>query len=103
MGYDGEGQLGIGTVTTTNLPATNQPVQVLGAYNRLADKYSGGTYLQFYFVGIANANYALEGSTSLSAPDWNPQWTNIANSYGVWIASLPIPGTNCFWRIRSAP
>jgi hypothetical protein len=64
----------------------------------------GGTNIQLSFVGIANSNYALDRSSSLSPPNWVPQVTNVAGSFGALIfTNAPDATTNNFWRIRSVP
>lgn len=64
----------------------------------------GGTNMQLNFVGVANGNYALDRSTSLSPPNWIPQATNSANSYGALLfTNTPDATTNNFWRVRSVP
>jgi hypothetical protein len=60
--------------------------------------------MQLNFVGVANANYALDRSSSLSPPNWSPQLTNAASSFGPLVFSnAPEATTNNFWRIRSVP
>ena len=62
----------------------------------------GGTNMQLSFVGVANANYALDRSSSLSPPNWIPQATNPAGSFGALVFTNPPDATtNNFWRIRS--
>jgi len=98
MGSNG-GQLGDGTLTSTN-----RPEQILAAYNQIFGQLLGGTNMQLSFVGIANANYALDRSFSLAPPNWLPQVTNPANSFGALVfTNPPNPATNNFWRIRSVP
>jgi hypothetical protein len=64
----------------------------------------GGTNMQLNFVGIANANYALDRASSLSPPNWIPQATNPASSFGPLVFTNPPDATtNNFWRIRSVP
>jgi alpha-tubulin suppressor-like RCC1 family protein len=98
MGSDDDGQLGDGTYNFS----TNQPEQILAAYNQISGQLMGGTNMQLNFVGIANANYALERSSSLSPPNWIPQATNPAGSFGALVfTNAPDATTNNFWRIRS--
>jgi hypothetical protein len=60
--------------------------------------------MQLSFVGIAGTNYALDRSFSLSPPNWIPQVTNPANSFGALVfTNTPNAATNNFWRIRSVP
>ena len=101
MGYNNDGQLGDGT--TNNM---NRPEQILGPYNQIqtTGQPLGGTNLQLSFVGVANANYALDWSSSLSPANWIPQATNPASSFGPLVfTNAPVLATNNFWRIRSVP
>lgn len=99
MGYNPDGELGDGTFSNTN-----RPEQILAAYNQIFGRLLGGTNMQLSFVGIARANYALDRSTSLSLPNWIPQLTNPAGSFGALVFSNPPVATmNNFWRIRSVP
>jgi alpha-tubulin suppressor-like RCC1 family protein len=99
MGINSSGQLGDGT-----LKSTNRPEQILAAYNQISRWILRGTNMQLSFVGIANANYALERSSSLSPPNWIPQATNLAGSFGALVFTNPPDATtNNFWRIRSVP
>jgi alpha-tubulin suppressor-like RCC1 family protein len=97
MGYNGVGQLGDGTYNDTN-----RPVQIVAAYNLISGQLLGGTNMQLSFVGIARTNYALDRATSLSPPNWIPQATNPASSFGPLVfTNSPVAATNNFWRIRS--
>ena len=99
MGINGDGQLGDGTYNKTN-----RPEQIVAAYNQISGQLMGGTNMQLSFVGIANANYALDRSSSLSPPNWIPQATNPAGSFGALVfTNPPDAATNNFWRIRSVP
>jgi alpha-tubulin suppressor-like RCC1 family protein len=99
MGSDNFGALGDGAPTSTN-----RPVQILAAYNQISGQLVSGTNMQLSFVGIANANYALDRSSNLSPPNWIPQVTNSASSYGAMVfTNTPVLATNNFWRIRSVP
>ena len=101
MGYNNDGQLGDGT--TNNM---NRPEQILGPYNQIqtTGQPLGGTNMQLSFVGVANANYALDWSGSLSPANWIPQATNPASSFGPLVfTNAPVLATNNFWRIRSVP
>ena len=99
MGIDGSGQLGDGLTTSVN-----RPKQILGPYNQICCQLLGGTNMQLNFVGIANTNYALDRSSSLSPPNWIPQATNPASSFGPLVFTNPPDATtNNFWRIRSVP
>ncbi len=99
MGANESGQLGDGT---TNSVARAE--QILAAYNQISGQPLNGTNMQLSFVGIANANYALDRSLSLSPPNWIPQITNQASSYGPLIlTNAPVVTTNNFWRIRLVP
>src|SRR5208282_2659830 len=82
----------------------DRPEQILAAYNQISGQLSGGTNMQLNFVGVANANYALDRSSSLSPPNWIPQATNPAGSFGALVFTNPPDATtNNFWRIRSVP
>ena len=101
MGYNNDGQLGDGT--TNNM---NRPEQILGPYNQIqtTGQPLGSTNLQLSFVGVANANYALDWSGSLSPANWIPQATNPASSFGPLVfTNAPVLATDNFWRIRSVP
>jgi alpha-tubulin suppressor-like RCC1 family protein len=99
MGADGYGQLGDGTCNSTN-----QPEEILAAYNQLSGQLLGGTNMQLSFVGMAGTNYALDRATSLSPPNWIPQLSNLAGSFGALVFTNPPDATtNNFWRIRSVP
>jgi alpha-tubulin suppressor-like RCC1 family protein len=101
MGFNGDGELGDGTYNNTNRP---ERIVVNPSYNQITGQLLGGTNMQLSFVGIANANYALDYSTSLSPPNWIPQATNPAGSFGALVFSnAPDATTNNFWRIRSVP
>jgi alpha-tubulin suppressor-like RCC1 family protein len=99
MGYNEYGQLGDGTYNSTN-----RPEQIVGPYNQISGQLMAGTKMQLNFVGIANANYALDRASSLSPPNWIPQATNPAGSFGPLVfTNAPDATTNNFWRIRSVP
>ena len=101
MGFDGFGNLGDGSTTSTN-----RPKQILGPYNQIqtTGQLFGGTNMQLNFVGIATNKYALDRSSSLSPANWIPQATNAASSFGPLVfTNTPDLTTNNFWRIRSVP
>jgi alpha-tubulin suppressor-like RCC1 family protein len=101
MGDNFYGQLGDGDGNYNN---TNRPEQTLAAYNQITGQVLSGGNMQLSFVGIAIANYALDRSSSLSPPNWMPQVTNAATSWGALVfTNTPDPTTNNFWRIRSVP
>jgi len=103
MGDDAYGELGDGTYGGL-WGCTNQPEQILAAYNQISGQVLSGGKMQLSFVGIANANYALDRSASLSPTNWIPQVTNAAGSFGALVfTNTPDPTTNNFWRIRSVP
>ena len=99
MGNNDEFQLGDGTRNSVN-----RPKQILAAYNQIVSQPLSGGSMQLFFEGIAGANYALERSFSLTPPNWLPQVTNPANSFGALVfTNSPDLATNNFWRIRSVP
>ena|ERR1035438_606053 len=99
MGDNSSGAFGDGT-----FHSTNRPEQILAAYNQISGQLVGWTNVQLSFVGIANANYALDRTFNLSPPNWIPQATNAAGSFGALVfTNTPDPTTNNFWRIRSVP
>ncbi|HEX5398077.1 MAG TPA: chromosome condensation regulator [Verrucomicrobiae bacterium] len=100
MGWNQFGQLGDGTLNQIN----NRPEQILAAYNQLSGQLLGTGDIRLSFAGVANMSYALDRSFSLSPPNWMPQATNPANSFGALIlTNTPDLTTNNFWRIRSVP
>jgi alpha-tubulin suppressor-like RCC1 family protein len=100
MGNNSYGQLGDGTFKL----GTTAPEQILAPYNQISGQPVNGTNMQLSFVGVANANYALDRSSSLSPPNWIPQLTNPAGSFGALVfTNTPDATTNNFWRIRSVP
>jgi alpha-tubulin suppressor-like RCC1 family protein len=103
-GWNNYGQLGDGTYGAGRDSSTNQQQQILATYNQISGQLSGGTNMQLSFVGIGNGNYALDRSAGLSPPNWIPQVTNTASSYGPMVfTNTPDATTNNFWRIRSVP
>ena len=99
MGTNIYGQLGDGTYNSTN-----RPEQILAAYNQISGQPLSGNNMQLSFVGVANANYALDRASSLSPANWIPQATNPASSFGPLVfTNAPVATTNNFWRIRSVP
>ena len=108
MGYNQNGQLGIGTFSTNDpYDGTNRPVQIVAGllgFNQISGQLLNGGNMQLSFIGIAGANYALDRSSSLAPPNWLSQVTNPANSFGALVfTNTPDPTTNNFWRIRSVP
>jgi alpha-tubulin suppressor-like RCC1 family protein len=99
MGGNEYGQLGDGTTNSINHIET-----ILAAYNQICCQLSDGAKMQLSFVGNAGTNYALDWSSSLSPPNWIPQATNAAGSFGALVfTNPPVATTNNFWRIRSVP
>lgn len=99
MGDNEFGQLGDGTYNSSNCPE-----QILEPYNQISGQLLNDTNMQLSFMGVANANYALDRSSSLSPPNWIPQLTNQASSYGPLVfTNTPDATTNNYWRIRSVP
>jgi alpha-tubulin suppressor-like RCC1 family protein len=104
VGYNGEGELGDGSYGAAPNYGPSQPEQILAAYNIISGQLMNGTNMQLSFVGIARTNYALDRATSLSPPNWIPQTTNPASSFGPLVfTNTPDTTTNNFWRIRSVP
>jgi len=101
MGYNQHGELGDGTFSNTNRP---KQILVNPSYNKISSQFLNGSNVSLSFFGNAGANYALERSFSLSPPNWIPQVTNPANSFGALVfTNTPVATTNNFWRIRSVP
>ncbi len=101
MGYNSDGQLGDGTYTTTNRP---KQIVVNPNHNQISVLTRAGGSVYISYFGDGGAKYALDRSFSLSAPNWIPQVTNPANSYGALVfTNTPNPTTNNFWRVRSVP
>ncbi|HWY76308.1 MAG TPA: chromosome condensation regulator [Verrucomicrobiae bacterium] len=101
MGYNYDGELGDGTNTQTNRPE----LLVAGpaGYNQIVARLLRGSDLQFSFVGIAGANYALDRSYSIAPGNWAPQITNSANASGAVIFTNTADVTrDNFWRVRLA-
>jgi hypothetical protein len=106
MGAYAYGQLGDGAnyIFATPPYGTNQPEQILAAYNQVSGQLLSHTNMELNFVGIALKNYALDRASNLSSPNWIPQATNAAGSFGALVFSnAPDTTTNNFWRIRSVP
>ena len=102
MGYNTSGQLGDG-ISGTGI-FTNRPEQILAPYNQISGQLMGSTNMRLSFVGVAKAKYALDRSFTLSPPNWIPQVTNPAGSFGALVfTNPPDAATNNFWRIRSVP
>jgi alpha-tubulin suppressor-like RCC1 family protein len=102
MGFNRDGELGDGTYNI----GTNRPEQIVvnPSFNKIAGQIWGGTNMQLTFFGYATTNYALDRSSSLSPPNWIPQATNAAGSFGALVfTNPPEAATNNFWRIRSVP
>jgi len=103
MGNNSNGELGDGTSNYY----TNRPEQIVAGtpgYNQIRCQLLGRTSMQLSFVGIAGMNYALDRSSSLSTPNWIPQSTNPAGSFGALVfTNPPDAATNNFWRVRSVP
>jgi hypothetical protein len=101
MGANYSGELGDGTSTTRNRP---EQIVVNPFYNQITGQLLGTGDVQLAFTGIAGNNYALDAATSLAPPNWLPQATNTAGTYGALVfTNTPDPTTNNFWRIRSVP
>jgi alpha-tubulin suppressor-like RCC1 family protein len=100
MGYNGFGEFGDGTFSN----GTNRPEQVVvnPSYNRIYSQQFSGAAAQLYFFGNATGNYALDRSFTLVQPNWIPQVTNSANSFGALVfTNTPAPAMNNFWRVRA--
>ena len=101
MGYNSHGQLGDGSYHQTNRP---MQVVINPSYNQISGQLLSGGSVSLPFFGIAGANYALDRSFSLAPPNWLPQATNPANSFGALaFTNTPSPAMNNFWRIRAVP
>jgi hypothetical protein len=103
MGLDAYGELGDGVSYASfgSQNATNRPEQNLAAYNQVAAQPANGGTMQFSYVGLAGADYALDGSPNLAQPNWSPVLTNAANSFGALVfTNIPVPSINQFWRVR---
>ena len=107
MGFNNDGQLGDGTsgqFSPSVFCQTNRPEQIVAippGYNQISVQLLSGGDVRLSFVGIAEANYALERSFSLTPPDWLPQVTNPADTGGMLVfTNKPDPTLNNFWRIR---
>jgi len=73
-------------------------------YNLISAPVWSHGQISLSFAGIADGNYALDRSFSLSPANWIPQVTNPADANGnVIFTNTPNPATNNFWRIRSVP
>jgi alpha-tubulin suppressor-like RCC1 family protein len=97
VGDDRAGELGNSATIDTN-----RPEQILGAYNQIFGQLFGGASMQLSFVGVANSNYVLDRASNLAPPNWAPQATNPAGSFGALeFTNAPLPTTNNFWRIRA--
>jgi alpha-tubulin suppressor-like RCC1 family protein len=98
-GDNAHGRLGDGTYTDPN-----QIEQILAPFNQISGQLLSSGDVQLSFEGIARANYALDRSFSMAPPDWVPQSTNPANSFGALVfTNTPNAAINNFWRIRSVP
>lgn len=95
------------TTNSNNLTTThNQPDQLVvnPDFNHISGHLLSGHAMRLSFVGIPGVNYALDRTFNLAPPDWIPQATNTANSFGaVVFTNAPDTTTNNFWRIRSVP
>ena len=74
-------------------------------FNQLAGKSLPSGDVQLSYIGCPATNYALDRALNLSAPiGWVGQQTNTIGISGVLMfTNTPMPGTNNFWRVRSAP
>lgn len=73
-------------------------------YNELHSALLEEGAMQLSFVGLPDANYALERTFNLAPADWIPQITNVAGVNGALIfTNVPDSTANNFWRVRSVP
>jgi len=101
MGQNFYAQLGDGTFNNTNRP---EQIVVNSSYNQISGQLLSGGNMSLSFFGNAGVNYALDRSFNLAPPNWIPQVTNSANSFGALVfTNTPVATTNNFWRIRSVP
>jgi alpha-tubulin suppressor-like RCC1 family protein len=101
MGYNNNDELGDGTPIGKIRP---EQIVVNPFYNQITGQLLGTGDVQLAFTGIAGNSYALDAATSLAPPNWTPQATNTAGTYGALLfTNTPDPTTNNFWRIRSVP
>jgi hypothetical protein len=100
MGDDGDGDLGDGTYSESNLP--EQIVAGTPNYNKISIQLLSGDNVSLSYAGNGGMNYELDQSFSLSPANWVPQLTNPAGAGGVLVfTNTPNTATNNFWRIRS--
>jgi alpha-tubulin suppressor-like RCC1 family protein len=86
--------------------ASVRAVQMVASasYNQISAKCLNSGDMQLTFVGNVDTTYVLDRSFSLTSPNWIPQATNLANSFGDLIfTNTPGTATNSFWRVRSLP
>ena len=107
MGADIFGQLGDGTFSTNPPNGTSHPKQIVAGppgFNRISVQVLSGGDVRLSYEGIAETNYALERTLSLSPANWVPMVTNVASTDGVLsLTNTPNKLSNNFWRIRSVP
>jgi hypothetical protein len=88
---------------TPILSSTEQYDAPLGYLQIFGQLLSTGD-MQLSFMGIVDANYALDRSPSLAPANWTAQTTNSTDSKGALVfTNTPDVTTNNFWRIRSVP
>lgn len=71
----------------------------------ISSQLVGGGNVRLFFVGNANANYALDRTFNLEPPiAWMPLFTNVTDGSGMLaFTNTAVVTTNNFWRIRSVP
>jgi alpha-tubulin suppressor-like RCC1 family protein len=107
MGDNEYGQLGDGSFVTNAPYGISKPEQILAApsgYNLLSAQRLNGGKILLSFVGSPGANFALDHSSSLTPPNWEPQITNSSDPCGALVfTNTPFAATNNFWRVRWVP
>jgi hypothetical protein len=102
-GANSTGQLGSGTFANTNRFEQISTVPTLGS-NLVSIGLLNDGRVRLSYQGITGANYALDRTFNLAPVSWEPQTTNPADSFGIFlITNMPVTTTNNYWRVRSVP